>query len=379
MASRKRKQKPPERFSEEKRTKMTWNMLDMAPCLSDESVTASEESVDETTSTGRGLNYAKRNKQKAVDRRKLELNLENNYSQYYVCQLGAFNVSLCTNKEQEDEVRKINGKSNGLNLSSASITHEEWSNLNHPCVNVRLSFESQCLSSSSSSTTTTTEDMNLGDSLKQVSFKAVVPSVSKENLEALAYLQNKGVISLVLKPEQHILKDSWEVVVCLYESGLTKLSFASVDPTNRKIDKMMKVLMAWFYNVPVENELVTHDCDAPSIDKSFDELYDAVKDTRKRACCVDSPVQEVSEMPQTSSVCPHLSHKCDIHSERCIYCSHCNNKLNQPNGVTITDVQHPKLKPVLRGYQRKAVDWMLNKEQSYQLCCHGNQLNGMIN
>jgi len=382
MSNRKRKQKPPERFSEEKRAKMTWSMYDMATCIDDESSTtssfssASPESCDKAESIRTGLNSAKRKKQ-AGHRRNLELNLENNYPQHCICQLGVFGISLCTSKMQEDEVR-INGANNGLNLPSVSLTDEQQKDEEHSCVIIKLSFDSQC-------STTSSENINFGDvndinheldSLRQVSFRAVVPSVSKEKLEALVYLQNKGVVSLVLKPEQRILKDCWEVVVCLNESGLTKLSFASIDSRNRQIDKMMKILMAWFYKFSFETDVPSQDCDVPAVDKGFVELYDAIKATREKASSADSAIQKTSKLPHSSTLNdPVLSHTCNSHDKP--QCNNsCNKEPDRPNGLIISDVQHPDLKPTLRGYQRKAVKWILRREQGCQLSSHDDQLSG---
>ena len=307
------------------------------------------------------MNSRKRDKRQAGDRSKnIELKLENSYPSSCVCQLGLFNISLCTNKIQEDEVRTVNG----TNVSSDA--DELWSTECYRCVIVRLSFEAECL---------LIENMILNNglnngSLRQVSFKAAVPSVSKDKLEALVYLQSKGVVSLVLKPEQHILKDCWEVVVCLNESGLTKLPFASVDVTNRKTDKMMKVLMEWFYDFPVNHDLLSQDCNNLEIDKSFDELYDALKSVRERACSADSAKGDTT-LPQDSLVSDALlCHACSTPNDsRC----DCNPELNRPNGVCIFNVQHPLLKPVLRGYQRQAVEWMLRREQSCQMASHTKQ------
>ena len=367
MSSRKRKQKPPERFSEEKRTKMTWNMFDQlmqAHGGIDESTTTAcvlSPPATESSNSPRVLNSRKKDKRQAGNRSKnIEVKLENTYPPCCVCQLGMFNISLCTNKTQEDEVRTVN--LNGTNVSSD--VDELWStDACHPCVIVRLCFEPEC------PLTVNMNGLNNG-SLRQVSFKATVPSVSKDRLEALVYLQSKGVVSLVLKPEQHILKDSWEVAVCLNESSFTNLPFASVDVTNRRTDKMMKLLMDWFYEFPVTQDLLSEDCSSlVNIDKSFDELYDAIKSVRERNCADSS--EAVITLPQDSLVSdPPLYDSCNTYND-----SKCdsNTELNRPSGVNVFDVQHPLLKPVLRGYQRRAVEWMLRREQGNQLTSHPKQ------
>lgn len=43
--------------------------------------------------------------------------------------------------------------------------------------------------------------------------------------------------------------------MCLNESSFIKFLFVSVDVVNRKIDKMMKLLMDWFYDFFVEYDL----------------------------------------------------------------------------------------------------------------------------
>ena len=349
---------------------MTWNMFDQhvqamgAGDLSVATTCIYSPSASDTNHSPRGSNSRKRNKKQAADRSKsIELNLENTYSPSCVCQLGLFNVSLCTSKTQEDEIRTtVNG------TSGSSLTDELWISDCCSRVIVRLSFEPQCASESM--------DLNglSNGCLRQVSFRAAVPSVSKDKLEALVYLQNKGVVSLVLKPEQHVLKDCWEVVVCLNESGLTKLPFASIDVTHRKTDKMIKVLMEWFKNFPVKSDMVSQECYNPVVDKSFDELYDAIKCVRERAWSSESEIQTVTTLQQNSSLSdPQPYHACSTNND--VRCSDCA-ELNRPH--VVNNVQHPLLKPILRGYQRRAVEWMLRREQDCQRTSHTKQLDGML-
>ena len=353
-------------------------MFDMASSICDDFSSFSSTSPEARTEalTRNRLNSGKRNVKQAGVRRNLELNLENSYSQYCVCQLGTFHISLCTSKEQEHEVR-INGTNNGLSFSSLYSADKQWNNDNRPCVIVNLSFEPEFPATTSSSSKNVgmaaqniTDDED--DSLRKVSFRAIVPCVSTVKLEALVYLQNKGVISLVLKPEEHILKDCWEVVVCLNESGLTKLPFASVDSRSRKIDKMMKVIMAWFCKFSFGTDQAAQDCDDLEVDKSFEELYDAIKAAYEKACSAHSTKQETSKLPQNSSFCePNHGYVSSTHDKQ-QRDQYSNQKLSRPNGLVLADVQHPDLKPVLRGYQRKAVDWMLRREHGCQLSCLGN-------
>ena len=373
MSSRKRKQKPPERFNEEKRSKMTWNMFDqlMEAHGSNELTTTSSgicsSPATECSNSPRTLISRKRGKRQPGDRsRDIEVKLENSYPHCCVCQLGLFNISLCTNKVQENEVRTVNGTN--VWFSDAS---ELWSTDGcHPSVIVRLSFEPEC------PLTENTNGLNNG-LLREVSFKAAVPSVSKDKLDALVYLQSKGVVSLVLMPEQHILKHNWEVAVCLNESSFSKLPFASVDVTNRKTDKMMKLLMDWFYDFPVEHNLLSQECGNLVLDKSFVQLYDAIKSVRERTCAADLAKGTKGEitLPQDSLVSdPPLCSACSTNNES--KCG-CYAELNRSSGIDVFDVQHPLLKPVLRGYQQRAVEWMLRREQGNQTTSHTQQL-GML-
>ncbi|XP_017654537.1 E3 ubiquitin-protein ligase SHPRH isoform X3 [Nannospalax galili] len=143
----------------------------------------------------------------------------------------------------------------------------------------------------------------------------VESSFSGEMLQDLEWLQKKRGIKLYHRPEgKHIIK----VGIYILETGLAKLDFMS-DASSRmkKFNQLMKRLMEKLYNFIIPDVLEEDEEDSESEPESqdIDELYHFVKQTHQ---------QET----QSAQV----------------------------------DVQHPALIPVLRPYQREAVNWMLQQE-----------------
>ncbi|XP_068707085.1 E3 ubiquitin-protein ligase SHPRH-like isoform X2 [Montipora foliosa] len=355
MSGRKRKQKLPEKISEEKRAKMTWCMFDQAPfvCNGSDSLAAlaspSPECQNEATCTRNRLGSKTL---QTSETENLELRIENAFPKHCICQLGCFDIYLCTSKEQEDEIRM-----NGTNVSSPHLDKRDFDNIN--IITVRLAFLKQNFTATSSEIRDLRDQASCAqdevdvDVLNQVSFKATVPCASENKLEALVYLQNKGVISLILNPEQGILKDRWEVLVCLHESGLSTPSFPSVEPTSRKIDKMMKILLAWFCESSMTTTSAPTNYGDLTVDKGFERLYDSIKIVREKATHPADAIEHFYADEEKQ----HDKKRCGSH--------------NKPISLVVPDVQHPNLKPVLRGYQRNAVEWMLRRECG---CGHGNQI-----
>lgn len=351
MSGRKRKQKLPEKISEEKRAKMTWCMFDLAPfvCNGSDSLAAltSPECQNEATRNRLGSKTLQ-----TSETENLELRIENAFPKHCICQLGCFNIYLCTSKEQEDEIRM-----NGTNVSSPHLDKRDFDNIN--IITVRLGFLKQNFTATSSEIRDLRDQASCAQDevdvevLNQVSFKATVPCASENKLEALVYLQSKGVISLILNPEQGILKDHWEVLVCLHESGLSTPSFSSVEPTSRKIDKMMKILLAWFCKSSMTTPSAPTNNGDLTVDKGFERLYDSIKIVREKAI---HPADAI-EHSYADEEKEHDKKSCGSH--------------NKPISFVVPDVQHPNLKPLLRGYQRNAVEWMLRREYG---CGHGNQI-----
>ncbi|KAL0623574.1 E3 ubiquitin-protein ligase SHPRH, partial [Plecturocebus cupreus] len=143
----------------------------------------------------------------------------------------------------------------------------------------------------------------------------VESSFSGEMLEDLAWLQKKRRIKLYQKPEgNHIIK----VGIYLLEAGLAKLDFLSdANSRMKKFNQLMKKVMEKLHNYVIP-DVLEEDEDNPESEpegQDIDELYHFVKQTHQQ---------------ETRSI--------------------------------QVDVQHPALIPVLRPYQREAVNWMLQQE-----------------
>uniref|UniRef100_A0A4W2GRB7 E3 ubiquitin-protein ligase SHPRH n=1 Tax=Bos indicus x Bos taurus TaxID=30522 RepID=A0A4W2GRB7_BOBOX len=143
----------------------------------------------------------------------------------------------------------------------------------------------------------------------------VESSFSSEMLEDLEWLQKKKRIKLYQKPEENnIIK----VGIYLLEAGLAKPDFLS-DASSRmkKFNQLMKRVMEKLYNFIIPDVLEEDEegSDSEPEGQDIDELYHFVKQTHQQ---------------ETRSI--------------------------------QVDVQHPALTPVLRPYQREAVNWMLQQE-----------------
>ncbi|XP_010624938.1 E3 ubiquitin-protein ligase SHPRH isoform X2 [Fukomys damarensis] len=155
------------------------------------------------------------------------------------------------------------------------------------------------------------ESVNLCDKGIQVE-----SSFSGEMLEDLGWLQKKKRIKLYQRPEgSHIIK----VGIYILEDGLAKLdSFSDASSRMKKFNQLMKKVMEKLYNFIIPDVLGNDedDSDSEPEGQDIDELYHFVKQTHQ---------QETQSVP--------------------------------------VDVQHPALMPVLRPYQREAVNWMLQQER----------------
>ncbi|XP_008539094.2 E3 ubiquitin-protein ligase SHPRH [Equus przewalskii] len=156
----------------------------------------------------------------------------------------------------------------------------------------------------------------------------VEASFSGEMLEDLGWLQKKKRIKLYQKPEgNRIIK----VGIYLLEDGLAKLDFLSdANSRMKKFNQLMKRVMEKLHDfiIPDVLEEDEEDSESEPEGQDIDELYHFVKQTH----------QEETQSIQV-------------------------------------DVQHPALTPVLRPYQREAVNWMLQQERFKSTPASENALN----
>lgn len=144
----------------------------------------------------------------------------------------------------------------------------------------------------------------------------VESSFSTDMLQDLAWLQKRRGIKLYQRPEG---TQTIKVRIYLLEAGLTRLDFMSdAGSRMKKFNQLMKRVMEKLYNLIIPDVLEEDEEESESEPEGqdIDELYQFVKQTHQ---------QEAQSVQ--------------------------------------VDVQHPALIPVLRPYQREAVNWMLRQEQ----------------
>ncbi|KAB1275611.1 E3 ubiquitin-protein ligase SHPRH [Camelus dromedarius] len=171
----------------------------------------------------------------------------------------------------------------------------------------------------------------------------VESSFSGEMLEDLGWLQKKKRIKLYQKPEgNHIVK----VGIYLLEGGLAKLDFLSdANSRMKKFNQLMKRVMEKLYNFVIPG-------------RGVDGLMQPInKRYWKNGSNSPSPAHDVLEEDEEDSESEPEGQDIDE-----LY--HFVKRTHQQETQSIhVDVQHPALTPVLRPYQREAVNWMLQQER----------------
>ena len=381
MSALKRKQRVPQKSSEEKRLKMTWNMFDLRSPESFVLSDATNSLLDENLRTVRQISNRKRScnkKQKLTgDKGKQTspctlLRIGNYIPEDFICVLGSFEL-LAVPSEMKD-FKSL--------LDNAELVHLQLENFVSATTLVTFSERKASNDKYGSDYVPTAPKV-----------RAVVLNASDEQLQAVEYLEIKGILKLVKKEPALNQDNCLQVQICLCKDAITSAAFASEDLTVRKCDRMMKVIMRWLFpSIIPDDEIESSEVVSENCGSNFDDLYDAVKTIRESNLDIlfsnvnAKAVSLKARISDKSTVKMREVHKAPnggLADNSSVDAGTTNTTLsleiqrnketsdqkNQvlPNSkcLTITecDIQHPDLIPQLRGYQKKAVCWMLAKEQ----------------
>jgi hypothetical protein len=151
-----------------------------------------------------------------------------------------------------------------------------------------------------------------------------------EQIDSLAYLCKKSVVDLVANfDDLHNEQSQCKIMVYLNEAGFTAVTVPSEDPSMGKSYKSMKTLMQWLHGPLLPDVEVQRS-------KHYDDQIEAVFSTlkSKHNCLAKASTSAADDILPSNAI--------DI------------NDLDQ--------LQHLSLVPLLRGYQKRAVHWMIERE-----------------
>ena len=141
-----------------------------------------------------------------------------------------------------------------------------------------------------------------------------------EQIDSLQFLCNKAIVEVVIDVDDLLNRTVCNLVVYLNEKGFTKIDVPSEDPSMKKIYKSMKILMQWLHGpmLPeIKCNITTH------YDDQIESVFNALKSKQSATNDISSPKERTTNLDK---------------------------------------LQHPSLVPLLRGYQKRAVHWMIEQE-----------------
>lgn len=152
-----------------------------------------------------------------------------------------------------------------------------------------------------------------------------------EQIDSLTYLYKKGIIDLVADFHDPIKQEKRKIMVFLNEAGFTAVPIPSEDPSMGRSYKSMKILMQWLCcpQMPEVDSQPTK-----QYDDAFEAIFSSLKSKRQ---CPGKLTTSDNDYILPSE--PEFM-----------------------NDVDLDKLQHPSLVPVLRGYQKRAVNWMILQE-----------------
>lgn len=153
---------------------------------------------------------------------------------------------------------------------------------------------------------------------------------TSEQIDGLAFLCKKGIIELVTHFNVHTNSLGCQVYVTA--AGFTTIPIPSEDPPMGKAFKSMKILMQWLHG-PLLPKVQAKTQPRKHYDDQVEYVFSTLKSKQSSSAKTTTTTDDA--LPS---------------------------KGNKMDDMNLSKLQHPSLVPLLRGYQKRAVHWMIEQE-----------------